>query len=246
MIRRIKACLNGGRRADDHPAVPITPDQLAGAAAAAVAAGAEALHLHPRDGGGAESLRAEHIGTAVAAVRDLCPHTPIGVSTGLWMTGGDADRRQREVDRWAALPTRQRPDFASVNLGEDGFTPLAATLRDAGILVEAGVWSVDDADALAGVPVGRILIEIIDAPAAGAVSAADRILQRLDRLGLAAPRLLHGEDDACWPLVRHAARRGLATRIGLEDTLLTEDGKVAASNADLVRRALAVWKISAS
>ena len=109
MIRRIKACLNGGRRADDHPAVPITPDQLAGAAAAAVAAGAEALHLHPRDGGGAESLRAEHIGTAVAAVRDLCPHTPIGVSTGLWMTGGDADRRQREVDRWAALPPGSAP-----------------------------------------------------------------------------------------------------------------------------------------
>jgi uncharacterized protein (DUF849 family) len=35
MIRRIKACLNGRRRADDHPAGPITPGRLAGAAAAA-------------------------------------------------------------------------------------------------------------------------------------------------------------------------------------------------------------------
>ena len=241
MIRRIKACLNGSRRADDHPAVPITPDQLARAAAAAVAAGAEAVHLHPRDGAGAESLRPEHIGTAVAAVRDRCPHTPIGVSTGLWITGGDTDQRQAEVARWAGLPPSRRPDFASVNLSEDGFSPLAATLRDAGILVEAGVWSVEDATALTGVPVGRVLIEIIGTPGAGAVSAADRIVARLDQLGLTAPRLLHGENDACWPLVRHAARLGLATRIGLEDTLVTEDGELAAGNAELVRRAVRIW-----
>lgn len=48
-IERIKACLNGGRRRDEHPAVPITAVELAEAAAAAVTAGAEAVHLHQRD-----------------------------------------------------------------------------------------------------------------------------------------------------------------------------------------------------
>jgi uncharacterized protein (DUF849 family) len=28
VIRRIKACLNGGRTRDDHPAVPVTPAEL--------------------------------------------------------------------------------------------------------------------------------------------------------------------------------------------------------------------------
>jgi hypothetical protein len=33
------------------------------------------------------------------------------------------------------------------------------------------------------------------------------------------PRLLHGEDSACWPLIAHAGRLKLPTRVGLEDTL---------------------------
>lgn len=40
----IKACLNGSRVLADHPALPLTPSQLAEAAAQAVAAGAGALH----------------------------------------------------------------------------------------------------------------------------------------------------------------------------------------------------------
>jgi uncharacterized protein (DUF849 family) len=44
-VWRIKACLNGRRDAADHPAVPVTAPQLAAAAATAVAAGAEAVHI---------------------------------------------------------------------------------------------------------------------------------------------------------------------------------------------------------
>lgn len=52
--------------------------------------------------------------------------------------------------------------------------------------------------------------------------------------------LLHGLDDSCWPLLRHAGRRGLQTRIGLEDTLLLPDGSTAPGNAELVRAAVEV------
>ena len=241
-IHRIKACLNGGRTRAEHPAVPLTPAELARAATAAVAAGAEAVHLHPRGADGAESLAAADIGAAVAAVRAGCPGTPVGVSTGLWITGGDATRRYALVAEWAGLPADQRPDFASVNVGEEGFAELAVLLDRAGTGVEAGVWSAGDAELLDAVPVGRILIEILDTPAAGAVAAADRILRRLDRLGVAGPRLLHGEREACWPLIAHAGRLGLPTRIGLEDTLVTDDGRVAVDNAALVGRALRVWR----
>jgi uncharacterized protein (DUF849 family) len=190
---------------------------------------------------GAESLDPADIGTAVAAVRSSCPGTPVGVSTGLWITGGDVARRHATVARWADLGADQRPAFASVNVGEDGFAELVALLRRAGVDVEAGVWSPPDAERLDGVPVDRILIEILDTPAADAVAVADEILGRLDRRGVTGPRLLHGEQDACWPLIAHAGRLGLPTRIGLEDTLVTDDGRPATGNADLVSRALRVW-----
>jgi len=109
------------------------------------------------------------------------------------------------------------------------------------VAVEAGVWTPAEADragAVAGA-VERILVEIIGTPAGGAAAAADAILARLDSQ---VPVLLHGEEDACWPLVRHAGRLGLPTRIGLEDTLVLPDGTPATGNAELVRAALALWE----
>jgi uncharacterized protein (DUF849 family) len=234
VIRRIKACLNGGR---SEPHVPRTAAQLARAAAGAVAAGAEAVHVHPRAASGRESLAAADIGAAVSAIR-AATAAPVGVSTGLWITGGDARRRLALVEGWADL--RDRPDFASVNVGEAGYADLVQALRALGVAIEAGVWAPAEADRTG--PVDRVLVEIIGTPAAAAVDAAEAILARLHG---GVPVLLHGEDDACWPLVRHAGRRGLPTRIGLEDTLTGPDGAPAADNAALVRAAVAVWERAA-
>jgi uncharacterized protein (DUF849 family) len=244
-IERIKVCLNGSRQRAGHPAVPVTPAELAREAAGAVAAGAEAVHLHPRDCGGAESLAAGEVAAAVAAVRRACPGTPVGVSTGLWITGGNAAARRAAVAGWAALPLTARPDFASVNMSEPGTAELLEALAAAGVAAEAGVWSAADARMVASVSPGdgwlRILVEVIGPPAAGAVAVAEEILRQLDRSGSAAPRLLHGEQAACWPLVRHAGRLGLPTRIGLEDTTVGPDGQPVSGNAELTRLALAAW-----
>lgn len=248
-IERIKVCLNGGRGRDEHFAVPITPAELAVAAAGAVAAGAEAVHLHARDTNGAQSVLAGEVGAAVAAVRRACPGTPIGVSTGLWITHGDTAARRAAVGRWANLPAAARPDFASVNVSEPGLAGLLDTLDAAGVAVEAGVWSVADAHRVAATcPAAgwlRILVEIIDVPAAGAIAAADQILGQLDELGAAAPRLLHGEQAACWPLIGHAGRLGLATRIGFEDTTTGPGGGPVSGNAELIRLALTAWTAAA-
>jgi uncharacterized protein (DUF849 family) len=50
--------------------------------------------------------------------------------------------------------------------------------------------------------------------------------------------LLHGEDAGAWPVLRLAGRLGLATRVGLEDTLVLPDGQRAVSNAQLVTEGL--------
>ena len=61
-VRLIKACLNGKRSQAEFPAVPVTPGELARDAAAVVAAGAEAIHLHARGRDSAESVQAADVG----------------------------------------------------------------------------------------------------------------------------------------------------------------------------------------
>jgi uncharacterized protein (DUF849 family) len=250
MIVRLKACLNGDREVSEHPAIPVTPDGIAAAAAAAVAAGADAVHVHPRDGDGLESLSGADIGAAVSAVRRACPGVPVGVSTGLWMANGDLARRLDLVAGWASLDDVSRPDFASVNLSEPGSAELAKTVVEAGVGVEAGVWSVTDAERLAelsAVPWVRVLVELGLAPTreaatdADVIAEADRILAAVAATGVPAPVLLHGEQSSCWPVLRHAGRLRLATRIGLEDTLTGPSGEPVADNADLVRLARAQY-----
>src|SRR5438874_48978 len=110
----IQAALNGRRSRDEHPAVPITPTELAAAARTAVAAGALSIHMHPRDAGGRETLDAEPRAAAVRAVRDACPGIEISVTTGFWIEG-DVARRLAKIAGWDVLP-----DLASVNVKEPG------------------------------------------------------------------------------------------------------------------------------
>ncbi len=237
----IKACLNGGTTRAEHPSVPQTPDELAAEAFAAVSAGAGAVHLHPRDASGAETLDPDAVLAAVAAVQAAVPGIPVGVTTGLWAAGGDPSRRMSLVSRWGGLAV---PDFASVNLSEPGAGDLAATLDGLGIAVEAGIWSADDADRLAaggfGHQVLRILIEPDDRDPAAAVASAARIEAALDRHSFTAPRLQHGEGVATWSVLRAAISRGRDIRIGLEDTVVLADGRPASGNRELVQAAVSM------
>lgn len=241
-IRTMQVCLNGKRTKAEHPAVPVTPAELASEAAAAVAAGAEAVHLHARNSAGAESVQPADVGAAVTAVRQACPSTPVGVSTGLWITHGDPAARQAGVASWASLCTAARPDFASVNVSEAGWAEVVHTLAAAGIGVEAGVWSEADVRVLAGTPdlpaLLRVMVEVIGAPTTTAATQGAQIVRSVRESTLhTTPLLLHGENAGCWPLISLAADLGLPTRIGLEDTTTGPSGEPVTGNADLVRLA---------
>lgn len=227
----LKACLNGGRRRVEHPAVPVTPDEVAAEAVRCAAAGVAAVHVHPRDAGGAESLDPAVIAAAVAAIRAARPGLPVGVSTGAWIAPEPADR-VAAVRAWSVLP-----DFASVNAHEPGAAAVAAALHERGVMVEAGLWTVAAVDAWRRwpVPTGRVLVECLAEQVDAALADAAAILAALptDR----PPVLLHGEGPATWPVLAEAVRRGLDTRIGLEDTLVLPDGSAAQDNPALVSAA---------
>jgi uncharacterized protein (DUF849 family) len=234
----LEACLNGNRPPGAHPALPLTPDELATDAAAAADAGACALHVHPRDTDGTESLDAPVVDGAVRAIRAACPGVPVGVSTAAWIVP-DLGARLAAIRSWAS-----GPDFASVNLSEAGHREVMAALRDTRVGIEAGIWTVDDVDALAaGGFAGelvRVLVEAEDEDPATAVAVAGAIDRALDRAGIDAPRLHHGAGRATWAVLRRAIEAGHDVRIGLEDTLVLEGGERAPGNAALVAAAVAL------
>ncbi|KAA0022108.1 3-keto-5-aminohexanoate cleavage protein [Antrihabitans cavernicola] len=232
----LQACLNGNRARSEHPALPVTPDQLAHDAHAAVLAGAESVHLHPKDDHGNDSLDSARVAAALGAVKREV-NTPVGVTTGAWIDA-DPAARVASIRRWNSLP-----DYASVNWHEDGAEDVAAVLIERGVGIEAGLFTVDavrtwQASRFAG-ECFRVLLELPDElSAAETVETADSMLAVLRR-GPGSPRiLLHGQGMSCWPALRYAGELGLDMRIGLEDTLLLPNGESAPDNRALVRAAL--------
>ncbi|MFF4546177.1 3-keto-5-aminohexanoate cleavage protein [Streptomyces sp. NPDC001435] len=239
----MQVCLNGRREGADGACVPLSPAALAQSAAQAVAAGATDIHVHPRTPCGRDSLSPRMVAATLEAVRARVP-VPVGVTTGAWAEP-DPATRLKQVRGWS-VPL---PDHASVNWHEPGAEEIAEQLIALGIGVEAGIWSgTDGAARFAASPLGpkvlRVLAEVTDTQAATAEASACALLSELgDAHGR--PVLLHGEEGGAWPVLRLAGRLGLATRMGLEDTLLLPDGQPAMSNAQLMTEALVQYRSSA-
>jgi uncharacterized protein (DUF849 family) len=236
----LQAALNGDRTKADHAATPVSVEELARDAAACVTAGARAIHLHPRDPEGRETLEAGIVDEVVIRVRGACG-VAVGVTTSAEIEP-DPERRLELVRAWCA------PDYTSVNLSEPGATDVMATLIGAGIGIEAGVWTVEDVERLADSGLGDRLTRILIEPgelqllksndkASDAIGLVEDIHEALDSHGLTAPRLQHGDGEVTWTLLEDAVRRGLDTRIGLEDTLHGPGGDRTSGNEALVRAA---------
>ena len=224
----VKACLNGGRTRAEHPAVPQVPAELAADALAVRSAGAFAVHVHPRDARGEQTMGAAACDAAVAAIRSAVPGMPVGLSTAEAIDR-DPFARAAAVQRW-----RARPDFVSVNLSDLGWGGIIRAALHAGIAVEAGLETPADAEALTRSPfahqVIRVLVEV-----EGGVEDATAIAELIPD-GI--PQLWHGYGERTWEVVAAGAAAGFDVRVGLEDVLVLPDGTLAANNAELVSAAV--------
>jgi uncharacterized protein (DUF849 family) len=236
----VQCALNGDRAPADHPAVPVTRGQLVADALACRSAGAASVHLHPRRAAdGVETLAAGDHDAIVAAIRAAVPGLEISCSTREGIDLGGAEDRITAVRAW-----RSPPDLVSLNLAEAGAIELGGALLECGIGIEAGLFTLADADALLAAPwaarVHRVLVEtIFEHDDAAAVALARAIDARVAPLGR--PRLWHGDDRATWAVVDAGLAAGADVRVGLEDTLVGRDGCPAPANgpqvADTVARA---------
>jgi uncharacterized protein (DUF849 family) len=231
----LKACLNGSRTDEEHPAIPRTPSELAAEGRAAVEAGSQILHLHPYDDAGAETLAAAPCAAALHAVRDACPGIPISLSTSQDIEA-DPRRRLELVAGWTELP-----ELVTANQGEPGILELCEHLIGRGVGIEAGLLTLGDAQAFVAAGIAdrcvRAMVEPLDAEPAAAVAHAATMEHVLADAGITLEQVHHGDGVATWHVMRRGASRGHGIRVGLEDTTVLPDGRRPAGNAELVRAA---------
>ena len=228
----VDVALNGAR---EHPALPRSPEELARAASACVAAGARVVHVHPYDQSGRETLEAAPCAAAIRALRATCPGAPISLSTSADIEP-DPERRLALVEDWEELP-----DLVTANQGEEGIVELCELLIARGVGIEAGNLSLADAEAfaesgLAGSCV-RALVEPLDPDPDDALAHAAAMEQVLLDAGIALEQVHHGDGIASWAVNRRALSRGHSIRTGLEDTPVLPDGRETPDNAALVEAA---------
>jgi uncharacterized protein (DUF849 family) len=234
----LKAAINGGRSKAEHPAVPVSPEEQARAIVECLKAGANAIHLHVRaalETGtvvfGKESLFAEDVAQLMTVVRAAAGKAAIGVSTGAWILA--EPERFRAISAWTI-----QPDFASVNFSEAGAAQLARLFLSRDVGIEAGLIDFDSAQMLVESRLApdclRILLEPQEQEMSDALQTVRAIEDVLSDGGKLPPLLLHGTEATTWPMLDEAITRGYGVRIGLEDTLLMPDGRVAKDNIELV------------
>jgi uncharacterized protein (DUF849 family) len=111
----IEAAINGGRGRDEHPGVPLAPDEAAAEASRCAAAGAAVVHLHARAGDGGWSADPAWYAAALRAIRPKHPELLVSI-TSIRPAGVPVDPVVGLLGALAADPAT-RPDLVSVNLG---------------------------------------------------------------------------------------------------------------------------------
>jgi uncharacterized protein (DUF849 family) len=253
-----------------NPAVPVTPAQIAQSALDAAKAGAAIVHIHVRNPETTRpSMNPAHYREVVERIRGTGSDVLINLTTGpgaRFAPGADdplkaeagttmksaAERVQHIVE---LKPDICSLDMGSMNMGQHVFvnTPgylekMAIAIRDVGVLPELEVFEAGH------LLLAKRMIENghIKAPgmfqiclgvswAQPATPEAMTYMRSL--LPAGSPWFAFGISLHQFPMVAQAVLLGGHPRVGLEDNLYLEKGKLAPSNAALVEKAAKIIEL---
>ena len=262
------AVTGAGDTVDKHPAIPVTPEQVADAAIEAVDAGAAIVHIHVRDpdtGQGSRDLELfrEAVGRVRDSGRDLLINLTAGMGGDLIIDdddpsvagpGSDMGNAETRIAHVEEL----RPDIATLDCGTINFsdsnyiyvqTPnmlrkMANRYQELGVKPEMEVF--DLGHLRFANQLGRE--GLIDAPAMYQVCLGIPWGAGADPATMTA-MVGQWPPDVFWsgfgigrtqmPMVAQAMLLGGNVRVGLEDNLYLEKG-VPASNGELVEKAIRI------
>jgi len=229
-----------------NPAVPISPAEQVESTHEAFEAGASLVHIHVRDDSGQSSSDEARFAVVQAGIRKHCPGMIVQFSTG--------GRGRRADERGSSL--QHRPDMASLATGSVNFATiiyenppslvddLATAMLRQEVKPEVEIFD------LAMLYNARTLVDrgLLKAPVhvqfvmgiPNALPARERLL---DFLIEELQDQLPGATWTAAAIGRHqltanhwALKRGGHARTGLEDNVYFDKGRLAASNAELVKR----------
>lgn len=243
----IAAAPNGARKTPrDHPALPVTPDQLADTAATCQQAGAAMVHLHVRDAEGRHTLDPRRYARAIDAIRarvgDRLVIQATSESAGIYDPRAQLDAMRALAPEALSLAVREA-------VGRSDDEPPAADFLEwawaNGVAVQYILYDPGDLaryrDLVArGVIPGERhwLLFVLGSHAQGREATAR------DLLGFVGP---DWPDDGRWMVCAFGAREAACTltaaglggqvRVGFENNTRLPDGTQAADNAALVAHA---------
>ncbi len=234
---------NGARKTKaDHPALPITADEIAATAAACREAGAAMIHLHVRDPDGRHSLDVETYRAATAAVRAAVGRDLVvqitSEAVGIYRPEEQMQMVRELKPEAVSLAVREIvPDEAA----EPAAADFLAWVTAEGILPQYILYSDDDLrrfdDLIArGIIPGerQVVLFVLGRYTRGQTSEPRELM----------PFLAANSRDHLWSVCAFgpretacaiaAAALGGHARVGFENNLHLPDGSLAADNAALV------------
>ncbi|MBV6633181.1 MAG: 3-keto-5-aminohexanoate cleavage protein [Alphaproteobacteria bacterium] len=233
---------NGARRTKaDHPALPITTDEIIIAAKNCFAAGADGLHLHIRDAEGKHLLDVEQYSAILKLLAEKVPRMTVQITTeAVGIYDPPAQR---------AVALESGAELVSVSIREmmrepDEAPGFYAACHERGIGVQHILYDLDDYDLLANtLPKERLtdpalqLIYVLGRYTEGQQSNPEMLTPFLDRqraLGHAPDWAVcafgQGETDC----LEAAIKAGGKCRVGFENSLTHADDSEAKDNAERV------------
>ena len=261
------AITGGGDTVGKHPAIPVTPEQIAVSALEAAQAGAAIVHIHVRDPQtGKPSSKLELYREVVERIRAVNANVVINLTTGAGAryipskdnpkVGGEGttilspEERVRHVE--VLKPEICTLDITTMNFGEYVFvnTPphlriMAKAINAVGALPELELFDTGN------LRLALRLIEegVLKTPAMfqiclgvpwGAPASTEMMIVMRDLLPKGSFWTGFGIGGQQFPMVAQAILLGGHTRVGLEDNLYLERGVFAKNNAALVEKAVKI------
>ena len=251
-----------------HPALPVTPGEIAESALDACSAGASVVHIHVRDPKTTEpSMSFELYEEAVQRIREssdmlinlttgagarIVPDNaePMGLATGTtWST---PEKRTVHV-------VKLKPELCSLDVGSMNFGPrvfanplphveeMAARIKKAGVRPELEVFD------LGHIEIARSLIKkgLVEDPPIfqlclgiqwGMPATSKNMLLMREALPSDAIWGGFGVGSASFPMIAQSTLLGGNVRVGFEDNFYLSPGTPAKNNAQLVEKTVAILK----
>lgn len=242
-LPRLMVAPNGARlQKADHPALPITLDDIIECARDCHAAGADGLHLHLRDADGGHLLDAQAYRAAVKAIVQAVPGLAIQITTEAAGRYGPAHQRMIARDSGCDAVSISIREMAQG--GTTGLADFYADLAARGIAVQHILYDANDGAMLAHILPEALLraadlqlIFVLGRYTDGQVSdpaTLSAFLAWASDLGLAPDWAVCAFGQGETACLEAAIKAGGKCRVGFENARVNRDGSIAANNAERV------------